>query len=128
MRLRFECTQCGRCCLGTGTVRVTEEEIAAIQRILPLPMEMLVEASGSGFTLRTVRDGPEERCILLGADNRCRAYEARPVQCRTFPFWPRHLASRSAWDELARHCEGVGRGPEIDPAIVRAALAQSHPD
>ena len=28
----------------------------------------------------------EGACLLLGADNRCRAYEARPRDCRAYPF------------------------------------------
>jgi Fe-S-cluster containining protein len=34
------------------------------------------------MTLRQERTG----CIFLGADQRCRVYEARPLGCRVFPF------------------------------------------
>ncbi len=129
VKLRFECTLCGRCCLGTGAVRVTEQEVAAIQALFPLPREQLVVESDAGLMLRSIRDGAEDRCVLLGADGKCRAYDARPAQCRAFPFWPQYLGSQAAWDDLAAHCEGIGRGPEMDPVRAReiaAGMARTH--
>ena len=28
---------------------------------------------------------------------RCSIYEARPLQCRTYPYWPRVMWAREAW-------------------------------
>lgn len=38
-----------------------------------------------------------DACIFLGEDNRCTIYEARPLQCRTYPYWPRMMMSRDEW-------------------------------
>jgi len=41
---------------------------------------------------------------------RCLVYEARPAQCRTWPFWPENMNAR-AWDrEVVAFCPGVGKG------------------
>ena len=40
---------------------------------------------------------------------RCSVYEARPTQCRTWPFWPENMTPRS-WTSIARFCPGVGKG------------------
>ena len=40
-------------------------------------------------------------CVFLN-DQKCRIYEARPVQCSTYPFWPNLLESEAAWDEEVR--------------------------
>ncbi len=38
-------------------------------------------------------------------------YGNRPLQCRSYPFWPEYLESRHNWDALQSSCPGVNRGP-----------------
>ncbi len=45
-------------------------------------------------------------CIFL-KDKQCTVYEARPVQCKTFPWWVQIVDSENAWLEAAKHCEGI---------------------
>jgi Fe-S-cluster containining protein len=33
-------------------------------------------------------------CIFLDENNKCKIYEARPMQCLSYPFWPNIMASR----------------------------------
>ena len=40
-------------------------------------------------------------CVFLSNEGQCRIYETRPVQCRTYPFWPSLLEDREAWEEEA---------------------------
>jgi len=62
------------------------------------------------------------RCVFLDADERCGVYAARPLQCRTFPFWPELIRS-GRWTRQARRlCEGVGRGREVGAREVRERL------
>ena len=115
--LRFECQRCGACCGGEpGEVLVTPEEIEAIARHLGESVEEF-----SARCLRYTRRGASiiERengdCILLsdGSDGRrrgCTAYEVRPEQCRTWPFWKENLASPRAWRRAAAECPGMGSG------------------
>lgn len=49
----------------------------------------------------------------------CGIYEVRPLQCRTFPWWPENLQSQRAWKRLGRHCEGVGRGNMVPISEIR---------
>ena len=44
----------------------------------------------------------------------CTVYEARPLQCRTWPFWQGNLMSRKAWQEASRTCLGIDRGEFFD--------------
>ena len=38
------------------------------------------------------------QCIFLGTDGKqCSIYEARPLQCRTYPWWPRLLMNQHEW-------------------------------
>ena len=55
---------------------------------------------------------------LLGG----RVYPVRPLQCRTYPFWPEVLASRQAWQREARRCEGINRGRAVPAGRIRRQL------
>ncbi|MCP4007560.1 MAG: YkgJ family cysteine cluster protein [bacterium] len=113
--LRFECTQCGECCTARGEyayVYLNAEEV-----------ERLADFTGVSIPVfkreRTFRDEEGwrqlrfegDRCFFLDSEtNACSVYEARPIQCRTFPFW-NSMIDRGNWSEDAlRLCEGLGRG------------------
>jgi Fe-S-cluster containining protein len=52
---------------------------------------------------------------------RCSVYEARPLQCRTWPFWPENMQPK-AWAATARQCAGIGQGSVIPADEILAAL------
>ena len=54
-------------------------------------------------------DRPNRDCIFLDGGG-CTVYEARPTQCRTFPFWPENLASERTWAVVCLQCRGSGTG------------------
>ena len=43
----------------------------------------------------------------------CSIHPAKPTQCRTFPFWPELVESKSEWNRTGRYCPGIGKGPLI---------------
>lgn len=53
-------------------------------------------------------------CVFL-RDNKCLVYNARPRQCRTFPFWSENLRSKEAWEETRERCEGINDQAPIIP-------------
>ena len=65
---------------------------------------------------------PDERCIFLDGDGKCRVYAVRPVQCRSYPFWPELIASAAAWNREARRCEGINQGRVVARSTIRHAL------
>jgi Fe-S-cluster containining protein len=48
-------------------------------------------------------------CIFL-QDNRCTVYDARPLQCQTFPFWAENLKSPYRWKQVKSECPGIAEG------------------
>ena len=45
----------------------------------------------------------DQSCVFLDSDtNQCTIYEARPLQCSTYPFWPRFMSSSQAWNGEVR--------------------------
>lgn len=127
--LRFECTQCGRCCTGPpGYVTFTDEEAVAMAAALGLTTEAFLDRYATSDGLhRSLREVPTEHgydCVFLDRTSIpgkavCSIYEARPLQCRTFPWWPGNLRSERDWKRLGRECEGVGRGDFVPVEEIR---------
>lgn len=108
--LCFSCTGCGGCCTGApGFVWITEEEIQAMAEFLNLSslefMRRYVRLVNGRYSLTERRVTYD--CVFLEDGKRCKIYSVRPVQCRTFPFWPENLASPEAWQAAKAHCEGI---------------------
>jgi len=109
--LAFECRRCGRCCGGEpGYVWVGADEIRALAESLHMtPRHFLAAYCRKALGRISLRERADGDCVLLSPGG-CTAYAARPAQCRTFPFWPEHLASPESWARLGPSCPGVGRG------------------
>jgi len=109
--LQFECQSCGQCCGGApGYIWATREEIARAAEALGMHVldfcQVYVAEYEQGFSLREMGNGD---CCML-SDGKCRIYAARPLQCRTWPFWPSNVSSRRAWQDAGRRCLGIGKG------------------
>jgi Fe-S-cluster containining protein len=126
--LRFECTQCGKCCWTRGEyshVYLTPDDLAALAAAVGLS----VAETRKRYTFRdengwTELDFSGGRCVMLDEKtNLCTVYESRPTQCRTFPFWP-EMIRRGGWTaEAKRICEGVGNGRVVPKEEAAARLA-----
>ena len=111
--LNFTCSQCGDCCTGApGVVWVTDEELREIADYLNKPIGEI-----RLFHTRLVRgrmsltEFANGDCTFFDPEKRhCKVYKARPIQCRTWPFWNSDLASPAAWEGVCETCPGSGTG------------------
>jgi Fe-S-cluster containining protein len=134
--LSFTCTQCGNCCTGgPGVVWISREEIIRLADHLKIAPEEAVEQYcrkvDGRFSLTESRNARGEYdCVFLkeiktgkrekdadGHDKEvihtrrvCTAYEVRPLQCRTWPFWNENLASEAVWNKSSHRCPGMNTG------------------
>lgn len=111
--LQFECTQCGQCCSGEpGYVWVDQEEISAMASEMGLSVKQFEhEFIRKVGTQKSLKEYPDGDCILLEPERRtCMVYGARPIQCRTWPFWDSTIESKKAWKETCEECPGAGKG------------------
>jgi Fe-S-cluster containining protein len=84
----FKCTGCGDCCRWTGSVLLTDRDITAMAERVELPEQEFIDRHTRLAPNRiqlALLDHPDGRCSFLEGD-RCSVYEARPEQCRSFPF------------------------------------------
>ncbi|MCC6950245.1 MAG: YkgJ family cysteine cluster protein [Phycisphaerales bacterium] len=128
-QMRFRCTMCGSCCSGPeGYVVVSEAEIDAMAAAIGVESGEFVfrytHLTSRGRSLRDVQTARGHDCVFLDRTSSpgralCRAYQARPAQCRTWPFWPSILASEDSWRRAKAVCPGMGKGPPVPLQQVR---------
>ena len=116
--LAFECAECGVCCAGPaeGYVWITDSDIAAIAEHLAITeKEMRRKYVRRVFDrLSLIENRSNNDCIFLrprgNGDRGCAIYAVRPVQCRTWPFWPGNIEDPDAWAFAQIKCRGINRG------------------
>lgn len=126
----FHCTACGDCCTGEpGAVWVNDDDVARLAAhfgVTPAEFERdHVRRVGVRRSLYERFDGDCE--FFDKATRGCGVYEARPTQCRTFPWWPQLVESRAAWEErVCRGCEGARvADPIVSADTIRAHLRET---
>jgi hypothetical protein len=125
--LRFECTRCGECCRTRGEyahVYLNDDEVADLARFLGMTRERFERQytfEDGGW--RELRFHSQE-CVFLTPEGTCGVYPARPVQCRTFPFWPDLVRGDRFTRRAQSLCEGVGEGRLHSPEEVAARVQE----
>jgi uncharacterized protein len=128
--LRFECTQCGNCCTGApGYVWVNGQEI---EQLAVLVGEADAEAFEQKYVRkigirRSLREFPNGDCVFFDTETRrCSVYEARPRQCRTWPFWDSNVRTEAAWEHTCKICPGSGQGKLYSIETIEAQRQVIH--
>jgi Fe-S-cluster containining protein len=123
--VKFSCQGSGKCCVSRGSygyVYLTLDDRRALARHLGLATGAFTrkycEREGGIWKLRDFN----EECRFLEGKS-CGVYEARPTQCRTWPFWPENMSGKAWSREVAAYCPGVGRGRVIPREEIEVALA-----
>ncbi|MDR2516547.1 MAG: YkgJ family cysteine cluster protein [Spirochaetaceae bacterium] len=127
--LRFSCSRCSSCCRHEpGYVFLSREDLHTLSRALNLSAASFTDAycrwvpAEGGMYRLSLREKRSFDCVLW-EEGGCSVYGARPLQCRSFPFWPANLASAAAWESERSRCPGVGAGAPHPRAEIEAYLA-----
>jgi Fe-S-cluster containining protein len=75
--------------------------------------------AGGGEEQLSLKEKSNYDCIFWKEG--CTVYEDRPLQCRTYPFWPSMLDSEETWDSMS--CSGMGRGVMHSFREIESVLA-----
>ena len=124
--IRFACQpECANCCkLSDGYVFISDTEAQKIAEYLNISEdEFLRHFTRIIDDQLCLVDGNDEHCAFL-EKYICNIYEVRPVQCRTYPFWPENLKSNFRWQLTCEECPGIGEGrtympEEIDQLLIK---------
>jgi hypothetical protein len=91
---------------------VNKEEVAALADVVGLEVAEFESRYVRKVGIRkSLVEFPNGDCVFFDGESRkCTVYEARPRQCRTWPFWDSNLKDPQAWAETCEVCPGSGKG------------------
>ena len=98
--IKFECQGSGNCCVSRGSygfVYLSKEDVKNLSINFNLSSDKFIK----------------KYCSIFLEDKRCSVYTSRPVQCRTWPFWPENMNSKTWNNEISKNCPGIGKGKII---------------
>lgn len=130
--IEFSCQMCGDCCRGLkeGEVYLFKDDIRRLAHHLNLKGEKgyrefvkrylkVIEDSffwkaenqtrGKNYKFKTLAfrfTGNDEHCHFL-IDNICTVHDARPFQCRCFPFWKMMVTNKKNLINYSKKCKGL---------------------
>lgn len=130
--IEFSCQMCGSCCRGfdEGEIYLYQDDILRLTQSLNITKKSELEkfakqylkvindsffwkepgaARGKTFRFKSLGfkfSGDDEHCRFL-KDNSCSVHEARPFQCRCFPFWNMLVSSRKNFINYSKKCLGL---------------------
>ncbi len=85
-----------------------KDELSGISEILGLrPAEFREKHLELSRGRRRLNGEYDKPCIFFREGEGCLIYEARPRQCRSFPFWLEHMKDPENFAEIAGFCRGV---------------------
>ena len=107
-----KCATCeGNCCIGeSGYIWISMQEIETLAKHLNITSKECFEnyliKYGYKFSIKERKISENNyACIFFDLDKKqCSIYEARPTQCRTFPFWE-HFKENI--DEVVQECPAI---------------------
>ena len=127
--LNFECQRCSACCRHEpGYVFLSRNDLDKMSVELNLSEKLFLEKY-----CRTIDLGGIKRISLIEkanfdcifwSENGCEVYKARPVQCRTYPFWITYLEDEESWNDLAADCPGIGKGDIVTKEEIEKRIAE----
>jgi len=129
----FSCQMCGECCRGfeEGEVYLYLDDIEHLIKFLNLKgknkkrrfAKKYLKIIDDSFkwkkpgsqkaviykykTLGFKFTGDDEHCEFLDENNCCIVHEARPFQCRCFPFWKMMVSNKKTISQYSKKCVGL---------------------
>lgn len=123
---KFKCQEScgGQCCkpgwAGASFIFLTESDAVALEQFTGLDRKQfsaIGEFDWTRFSKGKTRARYMRGCQFFEG-GKCSVYEARPIQCRTFPYWPENIRPEN-WDKLADSCPGIGKGDAREPGEIQ---------
>jgi Fe-S-cluster containining protein len=126
--LRFTCQRCSLCCTrDEGYVFLTENDVERLAAESRMGRGQFIKTwcrwikAGGGVELLSLKEKSNNDCFFW--KDGCGVYNARPLQCRTYPFWKNFLVSEATWEEALAGCPGVGEGELRTKEYIASCVA-----
>ena len=124
--IRFECQGSGKCCMSRGQygyVYLTLEDRQRLARHFGISTAEYTRThcQKDEDLFRIGYEKASDDCVYLKGAG-CTVYEARPTQCRTWPFWPEVMTAKTWSKEVETFCPGIGKGRLYSAAEISAII------
>ena len=130
--LYFSCKRCSACCrFESGFVFLSENDVSALKAALKLEYEEFLDLhcrwipSLNGIDQLSLKEKTNYDCVFWSFERggACLVYDARPLQCRAFPFWVSVLGDEESWKMAAEGCSGMDQGSYHSPGSIKKWLS-----
>jgi Fe-S-cluster containining protein len=116
--LRFSCKHCSSCCrYESGYVFLSEKDASLLVDALDIKFTEFSRTfcrwvpGVNGKRKLSLREKSNMDCIFWSSEKGgCSVYEARPLQCKAFPFWASILCDEETWKSTSKNCPGIDNG------------------
>ena len=112
--IKFKCQGSSNCCISRGNhgfVFLSNKDLNRLSKHFNLSknefIEKYCESTDNYIHLKEISKIGE--CIFL-INKKCSVYKSRPTQCRTWPFWPENMKSKTWNKDVLNFCPGIGKG------------------
>lgn len=113
--LKFTCKRCSFCCgHSPGFVYLSKSDLERLCAYFKMTAPDFAQKYCRwanyyhGTTVLALQEQKNYDCILW--KDGCTAYQARPLQCSTYPFWSWMVKDQATWNEVAQDCPGMNSG------------------
>jgi uncharacterized protein len=128
--VQFECQGSGKCCTSHGEfgfVFLSLKDRRLMAKHLKIntaqfTKKYCVKYNGA---FHLYEDPKNTDCMFL-KNKQCSVYEARPTQCRTWPFWPEVMGAKAWKKEVVSFCPGVGKGKVHSAKEIESQLKKQN--
>ena len=124
--IRFKCQGSSKCCVSRGKygfVYLSKRDIQRLSAYKKLQekdfIKLYCDKTDNFIHLKEIfKNG---NCQFL-KNKQCSVYDARPTQCRTWPFWSENLNTKIWNDEILKFCPGIGKGDIISSKDIEKEI------
>ena len=124
--INFKCQGSSNCCVSRGSygyVYLSKKDLIKIAKYLNVSINLFkkkyCEYSDGYLHLKEIY--VNGNCQFL-ENKKCSIYTARPMQCRTWPFWKENMNIKKWNEELINFCPGIGKGRLISASMIQKKI------
>lgn len=126
--IQFQCQGSGKCCTSHGEygfVFLTIEDRRRFAKYFQISTASFTKKYCDSLNgAYHLKEDPKDTDCMFLKNKKCSVYEARPTQCRTWPFWPEVMNAKTWKKEVVSFCPGIGKGPNRSFALIQKNLLE----
>ncbi len=124
--IQFQCQGSANCCVSRGSygyVYLSKKDLTRLSKFFNISVKkfknLYCHNSEGYFHLKEIyKNG---NCIFL-KNKKCTVYNARPIQCRTWPFWKENMSPKKWNQDIKNFCPGIGKGELVDKKEINKKI------